>query len=166
MEAIELYIFANIHDAIGLRRACIDLIVELLNQEGQGKGINYRQADHIFENLPESSGLYRVTADNFVFNMDLATETAANEFIEWMPDAIIARRLQHCKPTEQHVYAVFRNLQPCDYHEHESDKEKMACAGYKKYPPHAQLDSRSPFPGSLRSDFHPQGLWSRHQRPD
>lgn len=43
-----------------------------------------------------------------------------------------------------------------DYHEHESEKEKMASAGYKKHSLHAQHDSRSPFPGSLRSEFHPQ----------
>lgn len=151
MEAIELYMFANFHGTIGLRRACIDLIVEALNGKSslrEGRPITYRQAEHIWKNLSESSGLHRLAADSFVYNKNLSTEIATNEFLERIPKPILVRRLRHLNPTRESHYFItprgtemidttIRILQPCDYHEHEheSEEEERACAGYGKYPP-------------------------------
>lgn len=128
-EAIRLYIFAEKYDTLKLRRELITDICDLL------QNLDYDRDDKrskvlpiAFNNLHETSGLFRLLADNEVYNAIVDDNKEAEEWVAWVPASVAARKLCYHYGNNGPVGDdTYRILDVCDYHEHVSEEDRVDC---------------------------------------
>lgn len=121
-EAARLFIFAEIYDLIEVRRHCVQVFVAAEQYEDWSiLEERLRILPLVFDNVPETSSLYRLLADIEVYNVGFVQEEDIMLWVEAVPKSLIARKLfVHYNKQESTLYS-------CDYHEHQSDVDRQQC---------------------------------------
>ncbi|KAE9967926.1 hypothetical protein EG328_007898 [Venturia inaequalis] len=124
-EAARLFIFAEIYDVIELRRHCVQVfILTEKNDVWVSKRGDLSILSLVFNNVPETSSLYRLIADIEIYNLILKTEEETRIWMETVPKSLAVRKLF----LESHGYRRMGHvLYSCDYHDHDSDADRENC---------------------------------------
>jgi hypothetical protein len=116
-------LFAEKYDTIELRRLCIHYFINRLMLKG-GWELMIEHAPVlklVFENLAESTSLYRLLSDNEVYNIVLATESEVLAWLNLVPKSIAARKFLYEKAPGSDEFKI---LDSCNYHEHQHEAER------------------------------------------
>lgn len=128
-EAIRLYIFAEQYNTLALRCQLVnDIWAHLHIRNYTFDEERFKVLQIAFNNLHDTSGLYRLLADDEIYNGTIADENEAEDWVAWVPVSVAARKLRYHYdsngPVQSHAY---RMLNVCDYHEHESEEDRVLC---------------------------------------
>lgn len=132
-EAARLFIFAEIYDLIELRRHCVQVFI-LAEQNGvwiSSKG-DLSILSLVFNNVPETSSLYRLLADIEVYKLTLETEEKTRMWIEAVPTSLVVRKLS-LESDGDRDRRKGQVLYPCVYHEHDSYAHRENCPAEDKF---------------------------------